>query len=85
MTRDVVEGYKPGRSDPLHRKIIARVSHHIAKLMFSLSERDTDCDYRRFRRTLIEPRQLTSTSGVICVEMVCLRWRMVARRDSSRR
>ena len=32
--------------------------------------RDTDCDFRLFRRQLIVDRPLTSTSGVICVEMM---------------
>jgi len=32
--------------------------------------RDTDCDFRMFRRQLIVDRPLTSTTGVICVEMM---------------
>ena len=67
---DVVQGYKLGRGDPLHRKIIGRIYHHIVKRLFSLPGRDTDCDFRLFRRKLIESRPLASTSGVICVEMM---------------
>jgi glycosyltransferase involved in cell wall biosynthesis len=67
---DIVQGYKLGRGDPLHRKVIGRVYHHVVKRLFSLPGRDTDCDFRLFRRSLIEARPLVSSSGVICVEMM---------------
>ena len=67
---DVVQGYKVGRGDPWYRKMIGRVYHHVVKLMFGLRVRDTDCDFRLFRRTLFTEQPLTSTSGVICVEMM---------------
>lgn len=67
---DIVQGYKIGRGDPWYRKVIGRVYHHVVKLMFHLEVRDTDCDFRMFRRKLIIDRPLTSTSGVICVEMM---------------
>lgn len=67
---DIVQGYKLGRGDPLHRKVIGRVYHHVVKLMFHLPGRDTDCDFRLFRRSLVRARPLQSTSGVICVEMM---------------
>ena len=67
---DVVQGYKRGRGDPWHRRIIGRVYHHVVKHLFGLPIRDTDCDFRLFRRSLIVERPLTSTSGVICVELV---------------
>ena len=67
---DIVQGYKLGRGDPVHRKVIGRVYHHVVKLLFGLPGRDTDCDFRLFRRTLVIDRPLVSTSGVICVEMM---------------
>ena len=67
---DVVQGYKIGRGDPLYRKVIGRVYHRVVKVLFRLPVRDTDCDFRLFRRQLIVDRPLTSTSGVICVEMM---------------
>jgi glycosyltransferase involved in cell wall biosynthesis len=67
---DVVQGYKIGRGDPWYRKAIGRVYHHVVKRLFNLKVRDTDCDFRMFRRQLIIDRPLTSTSGVICVEMM---------------
>ena len=67
---DIVQGYKLGRGDTLTRKIIGRCYHHVVKRLFSLPGRDTDCDFRLFRRQLIVDRPLTSSSGVICVEMM---------------
>ncbi len=67
---DIVQGYKISRGDPVHRKVIGRVYHHLVKLLFGLPGRDTDCDFRLFRRKLIISHPLSSTSGVICVEMM---------------
>ena len=67
---DIVQGYKIGRGDPFHRKVIGRVYHHVVKLGFRLPVRDTDCDFRLFRRELFTNRPLTSHTGVICVEMM---------------
>ena len=67
---DIVQGYKIGRGDSWYRKVIGRCYHHTVKLLFRLPARDTDCDFRLFRRQLIVDRPLTSTSGVICVEMM---------------
>jgi glycosyltransferase involved in cell wall biosynthesis len=70
VTTDIVQGYKIGRGDPWYRKVIGRVYHHIVKLAFGLHVRDTDCDFRLFRRSLFERMPLQSESGVICVEMM---------------
>ncbi|MEO6653295.1 MAG: glycosyltransferase family 2 protein [Ilumatobacteraceae bacterium] len=67
---DIVQGYKVGRGDPWYRKVIGRAYHHAVKLLFRLPGRDTDCDFRLFRRRLVVETTLRSTSGVICVEMM---------------
>ena len=67
---DLVQGYKIGRGDSWYRKLIGRVYHHVVKLLFRLKVRDTDCDFRMFRRQLTIDRPLLSTTGVICVEMM---------------
>ena len=67
---DIVQGYKLGRGDRLYRKLIGRGYHHVVRLMFGLRVRDTDCDFRLIRRDLLDRVELTSTSGVICVEMM---------------
>src|SRR5262249_37541236 len=43
---DLVNGYKISRSDPLHRIFIGRLYHHIVSLLFGLTVRDVDCDFR---------------------------------------
>ena len=67
---DVVQGFKIGRGDPWYRKVIGRAYHHAVRLLFDLHVRDTDCDFRLIRTTLVERVGLTSTTGVICVEMM---------------
>ncbi len=67
---DIVQGYKIGRGDSWYRKLIGRTYHHVVKLAFGLPVRDTDCDFRLFRRQLFSDRPLESSSGVICVEMM---------------
>jgi glycosyltransferase involved in cell wall biosynthesis len=67
---DVVNGWKIDRSDPLHRKIIGRMYHHIVKAMFGFKLRDVDCDFRLIRREILDTIELTSDSGTICLELV---------------
>src|SRR5262245_25955940 len=43
---DFINGYKMGRSDPLHRILIGRVYHWFVKIVFNLRLRDVDCDFR---------------------------------------
>lgn len=67
---DIVQGWKLERGDQWYRKLIGRTYHHVVKRLFNLHVRDTDCDFRLFRRALLERAGLRSTSGVICVEMM---------------
>ena len=67
---DVVQGWKIERHDPLHRKIIGRLYHHFVRVWFDLHLRDVDCDFRLFRRHVLESFPLESSSGCITVEMM---------------
>jgi glycosyltransferase involved in cell wall biosynthesis len=67
---DAVNGYKISRSDPRHRIIIGSIYQRFMRLLFGLHVRDIDCDFRLFRRTLLQQVQLTCDSGMICVEMM---------------
>lgn len=67
---DFVNGYKIGRSDPLHRIIIGRLYHWTVRLAFGLQLRDVDCDFRLFRRSIFDTVEMTKSSGVICVELM---------------
>jgi glycosyltransferase involved in cell wall biosynthesis len=67
---DFVNGYKIGRSDPLHRILVGRLYHWAVRLAFGLPLRDVDCDFRLFRRQIFDRVELTKSSGVICVELM---------------
>jgi glycosyltransferase involved in cell wall biosynthesis len=67
---DLVNGYKISRSDPLHRIVIGRIYHHMVKLLFGLTVRDVDCDFRMMRRSIFDTVHLEKNSGVICLEMM---------------
>src|SRR5438093_12937729 len=67
---DVVNGYKISRADPLHRIVIGRIYHYIVSILFGLTLRDVDCDFRLMRRSIFERINLEKTSGIICVEMM---------------
>ena len=38
----------------LHRVIIGRVYHHAVRLLFGLTVRDVDCDFRLVRRRVFD-------------------------------
>ena len=67
---DVVQGFKTARLDTAVRGVIGRAYHGAVRLLFALPVRDTDCDFRVFRRRLVVERPLTSLSGAVCVEMM---------------
>jgi glycosyltransferase involved in cell wall biosynthesis len=67
---DLVNGYKISRSDPLHRIVIGRIYHHTVKILFGLTVRDVDCDFRLMRRAIFDKVRLEKNSGVICLEMM---------------
>jgi len=67
---DVVNGYKRARGDGARRKVVGAVYNQLAHLLFRLPVRDVDCDFRLMRRSALGRVRLTSSSGVICVELV---------------
>lgn len=67
---DWVNGWKISRSDPLHRIVIGRIYHHTVRLLFGLTVRDVDCDFRLMRRRIFDVVRLEKDSGVICLEMM---------------
>ncbi|HEY0080055.1 MAG TPA: glycosyltransferase family 2 protein [Pyrinomonadaceae bacterium] len=67
---DVVNGYKKRRADGGRRRLLGAAYNHLAHLLFSLPVRDVDCDFRLLRRSALNRVALSSSSGVICVELV---------------
>jgi glycosyltransferase involved in cell wall biosynthesis len=67
---DIVNGYKIKRADRRRRIILGAIYNRLARLFFSIPIRDVDCDFRLIRRRAIQQIQLSSSSGVICTEMI---------------
>ncbi len=67
---DLINGWKIERNDPVHRIVIGKIYQYIIKLSFGLKLKDVDCDFRLMRRKIFDQVELTSDSGVICVEMM---------------
>lgn len=66
---DVVNGYKIGRADARLRKVTGAIYNRTARLLFRLPIRDVDCDFRLLRQSALRKIELTTSSGVICVEL----------------
>jgi glycosyltransferase involved in cell wall biosynthesis len=66
---DLVNGYKVKRSDAWYRIWLGNIYRRMMRFVFDLSISDVDCDFRLLRRHVFDRVKLTSTSGVICVEM----------------
>jgi glycosyltransferase involved in cell wall biosynthesis len=67
---DIVNGYKLKRADTKHRQVIGAIYNQVARFLFRLPVRDVDCDFRLMRRSAVRGVELSSSSGVICVELV---------------
>ena len=69
-TKDFITGYKIIRSDSLVRIFIGKVYHFINKTIFGLKVRDVDCDFRLFRRSIMDDINFVTDSGFFPVEMI---------------
>jgi glycosyltransferase involved in cell wall biosynthesis len=67
---DIVNGWKRARGDGWARAGIGRAYQALLQLVFDLPVRDTDCDFRLFRRSLLDRVRLEHDSGAICLELV---------------
>ena len=67
---DVVQGWKLRRGDGPVRTVIGRMWHRMVAVLFGIGVRDTDCDFRLIRRSVIERIPLEVDSGVFPVELV---------------
>ena len=67
---DVANGYKISRSDSSSRVVLGAIYSRVARFFFRLPIRDVDCDFRLIRRRALDRIELTSSSGVVCAELV---------------
>lgn len=67
---DVVQGWKLRRHDAWYRRLAGWSYSHAVRILFGISVRDVDCDFRLIRSGVLSTFELTSTSGSITVELV---------------
>ncbi len=67
---DYVAGYRIRRADPLLRIALGRPYHWVVRRAFQLELRDVDCDFRLFRRHILQRIELTETNGAMCIELL---------------
>lgn len=67
---DVVTGYKIKRCDPFFRVVIGKIYRSIVNNLFGLKIKDVTCDFRLFKKEVINSIDIESNSGFICVEMM---------------
>ncbi len=67
---DYVSGYRLKRADPFLRVLIGNPYHRFVRFAFGLRVTDIDCDFRIFRRHVLESLELTETDGSLCIELL---------------
>lgn len=67
---DIVTGFKLNRADAWYRRIIGGGYNQFVKIVFGLKIKDVDCDFRLFRRTILDGVNFKITSGAFDVEFV---------------
>ena len=69
-TIDIVSGFKIKRSDPWFRKTIGGLYNQFTKFLLNLTIKDVDCDFRLFRRSLIDGLKPLAKSGAFDVSFI---------------
>jgi glycosyltransferase involved in cell wall biosynthesis len=69
-TVDYVTGYRLRRADPFFRITLGRPYHWAIRRAFGLKLRDVDCDFRLFRRNILQQLELTESNGGFCIELL---------------
>lgn len=67
---DVVNGYKKRRADGFIRALLGNIYAKLSTFIFELPVRDTDCDFRLVRKTVIDKITLESHDSSILAEML---------------
>ncbi|MDQ3620667.1 MAG: glycosyltransferase family 2 protein [Actinomycetota bacterium] len=68
----VAIGYRIKRHDPFHRLVVARVYHHVLRLVFGLRVHDVDCAFKLLGRDVLKKvmDDLESESAFISPELM---------------
>jgi glycosyltransferase involved in cell wall biosynthesis len=57
---DLVAGYRVGRQDPTHRRLLSAIANAIVRMLTGVRIRDTGCTLRAYRRELLQGLHLYS-------------------------
>jgi glycosyltransferase involved in cell wall biosynthesis len=67
---DIVNGFKITRHDPIYRAVTGTIYQYLTRWLFGIHIKDVNCDFRLFRRKILDQVILCTDSGAIGVEMV---------------
>jgi glycosyltransferase involved in cell wall biosynthesis len=67
---EYVSGYREHRADPPLRVLIGNPYHGFVRFAFGLELRDIDCDFRLFRRQVLQLIALEENDGSMSVELL---------------
>jgi len=67
---DVVNGFKIKRSDKKRRKYLGSAYNKILHKIYDIPISDIDCDFRLIKNSCMKKIALSSTSGLICLELI---------------
>lgn len=67
---DYVSGYRTQRADPRLRVLLGNPYHLLVRAAFGLRLRDIDCDFRLFRRAVLQRVELEESDGTMCIELL---------------
>jgi glycosyltransferase involved in cell wall biosynthesis len=67
---DYINGYRTKRADSFLRVALGRPYHWLIRQAFGLRIRDVDCDFRLFRRPIVQKLTLHESNGAFCIELL---------------
>jgi glycosyltransferase involved in cell wall biosynthesis len=67
---DVVNGFLYKRRDPFYRIVLGRIYQLLLRLLFKIPISYIDCDFRLFKKYVIDNLNLESNGGFVCAEMI---------------
>src|SRR3989344_435636 len=67
---DIVVGYHSKQMEPMHRIIISEAYRRFIRWFFRMPISDPDCEFRLFRKKVLDSLELTHNSGVLSIEML---------------
>lgn len=67
---DAVFGYRQGRKDPFHRRLVSKAYNRLARATLGIAVRDVNCSFKMFRGEVLRGLHLVSDDFLIDTEIV---------------